>query len=52
MRIGFLWYDGWIEATPACRRAVEIATSILEKEGHTLVPFVVNFTKIYCNFLS
>ncbi|CAG0887768.1 unnamed protein product [Cyprideis torosa] len=37
LRIGFYEYDGFIQAVPACRRAVRMAAKALEQMGHTLV---------------
>jgi fatty acid amide hydrolase len=39
LRIGYYVYDGYIQPVPACARAVEIAKEILERQGHTLIPW-------------
>ncbi|GMR33966.1 hypothetical protein PMAYCL1PPCAC_04161, partial [Pristionchus mayeri] len=38
-QIGYYTTDGWFESTSGCARVVEEAKEILEKQGHTLVPF-------------
>jgi len=39
LTIGYYVFDNFFEATPACRRAVDEAKSILIKKGHKLVPY-------------
>ena len=39
LTIGYYDDDGFLEAAPACRRAVNLAVERLRAEGHTLVPF-------------
>jgi fatty acid amide hydrolase len=39
LRIGYYVNDGYLQAAPACERAVEVAKGILERHGHTLVPW-------------
>lgn len=41
MTIGYYYDDGYLEASPSCTRAVEIAKTELESAGHTLVPLEV-----------
>lgn len=39
LRIAYYDYDGYLEASPACRRAVQEAVKVLKDAGHELVPF-------------
>lgn len=39
LTIGYYEWDGFLEPTPACRRAVQVAKMALEAAGHTVVPF-------------
>ena len=39
LTIGYYDDDGFMEASPACRRAVHLSVERLEAAGHTLVPF-------------
>lgn len=39
LRIAYYDFDGYIEASPACRRAVHEAAAVLEAAGHKLVRF-------------
>ncbi|XP_064649752.1 fatty-acid amide hydrolase 1-like [Lineus longissimus] len=39
LRIGYYVNDGFLQAAPACERAVEVAKGVLERLGHTLVPW-------------
>lgn len=45
LKIGYCTHDGFMEPTPACRRAVEEARKILVKKGHILVPYQPPNTK-------
>ena len=36
LRIGFYLTDGFVQAVPACERAVLMAKAALEKRGHTV----------------
>lgn len=39
LKIGYYDFDGFLEATPSCRRAVQVAVGALKAAGHTVVPF-------------
>jgi len=43
MTIGYYDYDGWLKASPPCRRAVSEARRLLEARGHKLVPITLPF---------
>ncbi|KAL3831810.1 hypothetical protein ACJMK2_023513 [Sinanodonta woodiana] len=52
LKIGYYVFDGYLEAVPACKRAVMDAKTILENQGHKLIPFQVPdvqnvFTELY-----
>jgi Asp-tRNA(Asn)/Glu-tRNA(Gln) amidotransferase A subunit family amidase len=38
LTIGYYDHDNWMSATPACRRAVQVAKQVLESRGHRLIP--------------
>ncbi|KAI0305276.1 amidase signature enzyme [Multifurca ochricompacta] len=37
MKFGILWDDGVVEPSPACKRALQTVTSLLEKQGHKVI---------------
>ncbi|XP_064617239.1 fatty-acid amide hydrolase 1-like [Liolophura sinensis] len=41
LRIGYYKDDGYVPCIPAYHRAIDLVREVLEKQGHTLVPFQV-----------
>jgi Asp-tRNA(Asn)/Glu-tRNA(Gln) amidotransferase A subunit family amidase len=39
LRIGYCSTDGFFTPTPGMQRAVQVAKTLLQKQGHELVPF-------------